>query len=280
MVLCTLRTLFDKLGGKDLTAGMKTPRRSRRLPDYVTLEEVRGMLKQAETLRDQLLVGLLYGCGLRPLEACSLKWEDMDLAENAVRVQDRRTGGFRECPLPKKLLPIVEQGKRHAQPNDYIFVGMRQGTHLGTGMVDIIVKTLAGAAGIGRRVTAMMLRHGYAMYCLEYGYNVREVQVLLGHRDVKTTMRYVYAVPPADVISPLDVGKPVQTPQPQEPPEDLFGGEELLTEDLAGLLNPETPLKSFYRLLKTRLKSACAALRRPAEKAALASLTHPRAGPS
>jgi len=289
MVICTLRTLFDKLGGKDLTAGMKTPRRSRRLPEYVTLEEVRGMLKQAETLRDQLLVGLLYGCGLRPLEACSLKWEDVDPSGKAVRIHDRRAGRFRECPLPEKLLPIVEQGKRHAQPDAYVFAGMRKGTHLGTGMVDIIVKTLAGAAGIDRRVTAMMLRHGYAMHCLQYGYNVREVQVLLGHRDVKTTMRYVYAAPPADAVSPLD--GPVRPPA--ETPEHVFDREELLMENLAGLLNPESPLKSFYRLLKTRLTAGFGALRspvcrlaaasrarRPAEKANSACPAHPRAGPS
>ena len=67
------------------------------------------MLDAAETLRDRLLLGLLYGCGLKPGEACGLKWRDLDPEQKTVRVIHAPTRQNRTLRLPDELVPILSQ---------------------------------------------------------------------------------------------------------------------------------------------------------------------------
>ena len=87
MVLSVLRTLFDKLGGMNLTTGELMPRTGKHLPNLIEHDEVRAMINQADTLRDRVLIALLYGCGLKPSEACALKWKHIDLESETVQVE-------------------------------------------------------------------------------------------------------------------------------------------------------------------------------------------------
>ena len=94
MNISVLRTVFDKLGGQELMEGIRTPKRGWQLPVILSESEVAQVLGAAPTLRDQLLLGLMYGCLLKVGEACSLRWGDFDVAAGAVRVRGVR--GARE----------------------------------------------------------------------------------------------------------------------------------------------------------------------------------------
>jgi len=72
-----LRTAFDKLGGMTVTRRLRTPKRGERLPVVLNLDEAGRLVQAAESVRDRLLIGLLYGCGLKVGELCRLRWMDM-----------------------------------------------------------------------------------------------------------------------------------------------------------------------------------------------------------
>jgi len=75
--IAVLRTVFDRLCGLSVTADMVTPKRGFRLPEILNENEAMSLVQAAETIRDQLLLGLLYGCGLTAGEACALRWRDI-----------------------------------------------------------------------------------------------------------------------------------------------------------------------------------------------------------
>ncbi|MBU0678116.1 MAG: tyrosine-type recombinase/integrase [Verrucomicrobia bacterium] len=197
MNISVLRTVFDKHCGKALLADRRGPRRPFCLPPLLSQQEVSRLLAAAQCPRDALLLSMLYGCGLRPGEAVSLRWEDLDIDRKTVRV------GSREVRLPKGILPIVRAGVTQCDGRDHVFAGRREGRHLTVRSLTRILRSTAQRAEVFRPVTAMTLRHSYAVHQLEAGAHVREVQEILGHQSVVTTMRYLFCIPP-EHISPVD----------------------------------------------------------------------------
>jgi integron integrase len=194
----------------------------------------------------RLMVELLYGTGLRLMECCSLRIRDLDfdraqiivrggkgdkdrvvmlpsrcagiLAEQVRRVRDRhardvkRGGGFVPLPDPlRKKCPYAEQDWRW----QYVFPssvlrrdasgrGFRR--HTDPSHLDRAIRDATRRAQLGKRVTAHTLRHSFATHLLEQGWGVRQVQTLLGHANLNTTMIYTHLTnaPAAAVTSPLD----------------------------------------------------------------------------
>ena len=213
-----------------------------------TQVEARALIRAAESLRDRVLVSLLYGCGLKPGEATRLQWKDVDLESRSLHVRHSVNGTSRELPLPQELVPILAEGVRLGQPEAYLFRGMREGKPLSTGAVGVIVHDLARAAGLEKRVTPMMLRHSYALHSLEAHGNIRVLQEALGHQTIDATMKYMALLAPNGMASsPLDpVPAPLETVAPWE---DLVD-EDLVPENLDAFLNQEHPVLNFELLLQ------------------------------
>jgi site-specific recombinase XerD len=200
--ITVLRMVFDKLGGKTLTRHMTTPRRPWPLPQVITVESVRRLLAAAPTLRDQLLLGLLYGCGLKVGELCRLQWRNIEKCADGDRLR-LRVSLTREIPIPADLAPVLREGLTRCGPNDYVFTGARVGRPLSDRMVAWILQQAVKTARLDVPVDGMVLRHSYAVHCLEAGLTIRDVQERLGHRQVKTTLVYLRLLHPK-VTSPLD----------------------------------------------------------------------------
>jgi integrase/recombinase XerD len=103
--IAVLRTAFDKLGGLSTTAHMDTPKRPLRLAELVSGDEVGRMIQVLPTIRDRLLVGFLYGCGLKAGEVCRLRWADVDAAGRGLTVHFAGDTRQRRVDLPNALLP-------------------------------------------------------------------------------------------------------------------------------------------------------------------------------
>ena len=99
--ISTLRKLFDKIAGLKVTRGLRTPKRAAVLPDVLTKEECERLLRTAGTVRDQLILGLLYGCGIKSSELCALRWQDVNpdyepdviVTEETIKELKRSFGG-------------------------------------------------------------------------------------------------------------------------------------------------------------------------------------------
>jgi integrase/recombinase XerD len=275
--ITVLRTVFDKIGGLSLTKTLSTPRRPHHLPETFSPEQIRKIISAATTPRDQILIGLVYGCGLKAGEVCSLRWRDADPAKQVLTIACERTKTQRQIPLPPELSPILIEGKRVCQPDAYIFRGRREGRHLTENMASLILRNCAATAGVEGAICLMTVRHSFALHCLEQGATIRQVQEWLGHKDIETTMIYQKLRIPLDAKSPLDIHKQTSTDrEDHEMPiqseitnqQSAIPASFMPKLDLGSIALPFSPtgpkecVIAFYKMLKTQIGNRFLALRK------------------
>jgi site-specific recombinase XerD len=202
--LCTLRTVFDKLFGLGLLTGRPCPRRSDRLPEILSHDEALALMDACTTLRDRLLIGLLYGCGLTVSELRRLRWRDLDPVNQVVQASGNRRILPRIIALPAMLLPLAHAAHRMGLADVLVFTGYRADRSLSSRWIQCLVRDTAKRAGIMKPITPMSLRHTYAVHAVEAGTSIRELQAALGYRSVQTALRYCRCLLPGAVQSPLD----------------------------------------------------------------------------
>jgi integrase/recombinase XerC len=187
----------------DPLSGVRGPKRPRRLPAYLSPEQVTALIEAASgagpgELRDRALLELLYACGLRVSEVTGLDVGDVDLAEGIARVRGK--GGKERLVLMGR--PAVQALRRYLrdgrpallrQPHQQaLFLNMRDGQRLSARSVQAIVRRYAQRAGIDRRVWPHLLRHTFATHMLDGGADLRVVQELLGHASPTSTQIYMH----------------------------------------------------------------------------------------
>ena len=181
---------------------METPRKGRTLPEVLTVAEVEAMLAAPSAdhplaWRDRALLELAYGAGLRVSELCGLAGPDLLLSDGLVRVFGKG-GKERLVPIGRKVVgpvsiylnqirPSLDRGRSEGR----VLLNARGGPLTRVGAWGII-KRVAKAAGLTRRVTPHTLRHSFATHLLEGGADLRAVQEMLGHVDLSTTQIYTH----------------------------------------------------------------------------------------
>lgn len=186
--------------------------RSNKLPVVLSRQEVWLMLKTASLLKHKLLVGLLYGCGLRCMEVRNLELKHLDFDRRLLHVVQSKGNKDRLVPLSEHLIRGIKSFINTTHPYKYLFEGT--GNPEGKGFdgrysqrgVQWAVKRIAKDAGILKDVNVHMLRHTYATHLLEDGVNIIAVQKLLGHANIENTLVYLHICTPPDQLpqSPLD----------------------------------------------------------------------------
>lgn len=193
---------FLQLQGKCVDIGyMKRPKR---LPEVLTQEEVSHLLQSIENPKHRLLLQLLYGCGLRLSEVRNLKKEDIRLQEGILMVRQGKGNKDRIVSLPASILQSLKPFLSE-DGFPYVFRSERGG-RLHPRTIELIMKNASSKAGIKKHVHPHTLRHSYATHLLEAGTDLRVIQRLLGHSNIKTTELYtqVSAAIIKNVKSPLD----------------------------------------------------------------------------
>jgi integron integrase len=228
--------------------GVERARQSRKLPVVFTKPEANAAIAQMRG-EAQLIAGLLYGSGLRIMEAVRLRIKDIDFAREEIRVRDGKGEQDRVTMLPRALkhrltlqlvavrkihdfdlklghgavhLPYaLERKYQNAATNfiwQYVFpaaklsIDPKSGKtgrhHVAEQNVQRAVKEAVRAAGVKKNGSCHSFRHSFATHLLEDGYDIRTVQELLGHKDVRTTMIYTHVLNRGGraVRSPLDAG--------------------------------------------------------------------------
>jgi integrase/recombinase XerD len=183
---------------------LETPRIPRRLPHFLSCEEVDCLLRQprADTLRglrDAAMLEVLYATGMRVSELVGLPMSALHLAEGWIKVRGKG-GKERLIPLGEQAvagLQVYLSGPRarlmRGQRTLYVFVNGR-----GEGMTRQgfwkLLRGYARQAGIGKAISPHTLRHSFATHLLERGADLRSVQQMLGHRDISTTQIYTHVL--------------------------------------------------------------------------------------
>jgi integrase/recombinase XerD len=187
------------------------PRKTFRLPKVLSAEQVVKLIGAAPTLFYRILLMTLYATGLRRAELAHLKVSDVDKERMVIHAKGGKGGKDRDVMLSPKLLGELEgylRGLRRP-PELWLFPGDRWHT----GKTPITSKVIWSAcreaatrAGLGDEIHPHTLRHCFATHLLESGADLRTIQLLLGHRDLKETTLYLHLSNPRlnVTVSPLD----------------------------------------------------------------------------
>ena len=186
----------------DPTADLRAPKKSQRLPQVLTREEVARLLAiprgpDPQSLRDRALLELMYACGLRASEAIGLLLRDVDLEAALLRARGK---GSKEriVPVGREAIAATRAWLQRGRPplvglspEPHLFVNQR-GQGLTRQGLYKIVQRHARAAGLAGRMSPHTLRHTFATHLLAGGCDLRSLQEMLGHADIATTQIYTH----------------------------------------------------------------------------------------
>lgn len=164
------------------------------LPAVLNKQEVFSLIESAVIPKQKAIISTLYATGARLAELVNIRIEDIDGTRKVLTIRQGKGGKDRAVPLSDKLLKYLRNYWRSCldKPTTYLFTGTDISKHLGMRWVQHIVKDTAQKAGIKKRVSPHTLRHSFATHLLEDGVNIRVIQFLLGHRNLKATAAYMH----------------------------------------------------------------------------------------
>ena len=192
----------ERHAAADPTEQVETPRQARRLPVFLTLDEVEALLEAprdttAAGLRDRAMLHVLYATGLRVSELVGLSLNSVQL-DAGYLVARGKGDKERLVPLGRRAVAAVRAWLGRGRPallrgrsSRALFVGPR-GTALTRQGVWKLLRRHALAAGIKKRLSPHKLRHSFATHLVERGADLRVVQAMLGHADLATTQIYTH----------------------------------------------------------------------------------------
>ncbi len=185
---------------------LKFVKRNKKLPVVLSRKEIDKILNNIVNAKYRLSVALAYASGLRISEVQNLKVKDLDLEELTIHLKSTKGKKGRITIFPKKLKIDFQNLIAGKQANDFVFSSNRGGRLTTRSFQEIFSKALK-KANIKKSATFHSLRHSFATHLLEIGIDVRYVQELLGHANIRTTQRYTQVTNPKlkNIKSPLDL---------------------------------------------------------------------------
>lgn len=207
--ITSLRTfysyLYDKgLVDKNIFKYVSLPKKEKRLPKYITNDEVSAIFETPNLnsplgQRNRLILELLYGTGIRVAELCNIKLKDIDLDNKTIRIigkgsKERIVFYGRTC---EEILDLyINDGRKillHNKENEYLIVGAyRKNKSFTTRSVQLIINDIIEKTSISKKITPHTLRHTFATHLLNEGCDILIVKELLGHSSLDTTGIYTH----------------------------------------------------------------------------------------
>ena len=179
-------------------------KRHKKLPVVLSRKEIRQIIDCLHNSKHRLLVALSYGAGLRVSEVLSLKVKDIDLGELVIQLKSSKGKKDRITIIPIKIKNDLQNAIAGKTSNSYVFESERGGRLSSRTAQKVFTNTLK-KTGIKKAATFHSLRHSFATHLLENGVDVRYVQELLGHANIRTTQLYTKVTNPKlkNIKSPL-----------------------------------------------------------------------------
>lgn len=186
----------------DPTELLESPKTGFHLPEVLTLEEIDNLIESIdlstpEGQRNRTILEVLYSCGLRVSELCTLKLSDLYIEQGFIKV-DGKGRKQRLVPISPRAIKelqyyFIDRNTITIKPGyeDFIFIS-RRGKNISRIMVYHIIKKLADKIGLKKTISPHTFRHSFATHLLEGGANLRAIQSMLGHESIGTTEIYTH----------------------------------------------------------------------------------------
>ena len=193
------------------------PKKPQSLPVVLSPQEVVQFLDAVKPAKHRAILAACYAAGLRISEAIALTVSAIDSERMVLRIAKGKGQKDRYVMLSPKLLAILRSWWKVQRPRHWLFPGERPDTPITRNAVQLACRIACRRARLGKAVTPHLLRHSFAVHLLEAGTDLRTIQLLLGHRSLQTTARYlrVATTTVCSTASPLDL---LPRPTPRRAP--------------------------------------------------------------
>lgn len=201
-----LKFYFEQVLGKQkFFFEIPRPKKPSSLPVILNENEIQRMFDLTDNIKHRLMLQLCYGMGLRVSEIVKLKIEHIDSKRMQVRIAAAKGKKDRYVNLPETILADLRKYYKEFRPAKFLFEG-QAGSDYSIRSVQAVFQQAMKRARIRKKVGIHSLRHSYATHLLEYGTDISYIQKLLGHNDIKTTLRYTHISKKdtSKIKSPLD----------------------------------------------------------------------------
>jgi integrase/recombinase XerD len=182
------------------------PKKGFLLPKVLSKEEMIRLIKAIENVKHKTMIMLGYACGLRVSEITGLEVKDIDEDRRLLFVRRGKGKKDRVVSLSPVMLVMIREYKAAYKPGKYLFEGQHKESQYSIRSLESIIKAAKKKAGISKTGSMHMLRHSFATHLIDKGTDVVFIQKLLGHNNIKTTLRYLHVTNKdmLNILSPLE----------------------------------------------------------------------------
>ena len=200
------------------------PKKPQKLPVVLSPEEVLQFLACVHNVKHCTILTTCYAAGLRISEVVCLKPTHIDSQRMVIRIEQGKGQRDRYVMLSPKLLETLRNWWRVGKPKRWLFPGDIPGSHITRSAVERACQEAHRTSQISKPITPHSMRHAFAVHLLESGTDVRTIQLLLGHRSLATTARYLRIATSkvCSTASPLDLLPHPVAPEPKPTPPQYF----------------------------------------------------------
>ncbi len=226
VAVSALRFLYNVTLHKhwDFAQVIPAPKKPQTLPIVLGPEEVHQFLNSVMGHKARTVLTVCYAARLRISEAIALESTDIDSQRRVIRVEQGKGQKDRYVMLSERLLEILREWYRAARPQGWLFPGALPDRHITRGAIEDACQRTRERSGLSKPVTPHGLRHAFAVHLLESGADLRTIQLLLGHRSLATTARYLRIATSkvCATTSPLDLLPHPPHPEAKPKPPEHF----------------------------------------------------------
>lgn len=191
-IVGSIKLFYKHIYNKNIKIDYIYPgRQEHKLPKVLSLEDIKKILQSIDNIKHEAIISTIYSCGMRISEALNLKISDIDSKRMMVRIENSKGNRDREVMLSENLLTLLREYYKIYKPKKYIFEGQGGGKYTARSAEQVFKKALQNAK-INKEASLHTLRHSYATHLIEQGIDIRIVQELLGHKNIKTTQVYTH----------------------------------------------------------------------------------------
>jgi site-specific recombinase XerD len=208
-----LRFFYNQVvGNEQLAPSCNFAKTPKKLPSVLSQQEIVRIIGSTDNVKHRVMLMATYSAGLRASETLGLKPEHIDSERMLIKVTGKG-GKQRYSLLSKKLLPELRDYYQQYRPKVYFFPSPKKSTPLGYEAIRAVYEKARKKAGITKGAGIHTLRHSFATHLLEAGYDIRKIQVLMGHTRLSTTIIYLHVSRKtlSTIPSPLDLINPDKT---------------------------------------------------------------------
>jgi integrase/recombinase XerD len=205
-----LKFLFCNIYHKEwATQYLPTPRTAKTLPLVLSKQEVEEVLEAIPNFKHRVIIMFIYSTGARVSECANIRLTDIDSKRMQVNIQEGKGLKQRKVPLSDILLKVLRNyySEEKPQPKTFLFEGIKPGYHLSVSAIrEICKKARYATTKINKHYTPHTFRHCFATHLLEQGANLLIIQRMMGHADLRNTLKYLHVqqINNKNMQNPLD----------------------------------------------------------------------------